>query len=221
MVPMSDQSDDLIAQYVFGALPEPARILVEAHLEMRQGEGRFVDALGDIAGRALDAIDPMPMTARERKLQAIFQSPPPTERDPLPETPSTQPSAKQGDLPPALHRYLGMDLDEIPWRTRLPGFRDLKVRKTAEIEASLIWVRPGRAMPRHRHKGMELTLVLEGEYADHRGYFRRGDLSIADETLDHRPVAGKPSPCICYSVLFAPVAFSGSRLGLLRDIIGF
>ena len=81
-------------------------------------------------------------------------------------------------------------------------------------------MRAGRALPQHGHHGLELTLVLEGEFHDHRGNFSEGDVSVADETLDHRPIAGKRGPCLCLSVLFAPIALSGSTLRLLGDIIG-
>jgi putative transcriptional regulator len=63
-------------------------------------------------------------------------------------------------------------------------------------------------------------LVLDGEFHDHRGNFGQGDVSVADEMLDHRPIAGKREPCLCFCVLFAPIALSGSTLRLLGDIIG-
>jgi putative transcriptional regulator len=93
------------------------------------------------------------------------------------------------------------------------------IERSSEIEASLLWARPGRALPNHGHHGLELTLVLEGEFHDHRGSFGEGDVSVADETLDHRPVAGD-TPCVCFSVLFAPIALSGPMIRLFGDIIG-
>jgi putative transcriptional regulator len=88
------------------------------------------------------------------------------------------------------------------------------------MEASLLWARPGRALPHHGHHGLEFTLVLEGEFQDHHGSFAEGDVSVADENLDHRPVAGKGGPCVCFSVLFASIALSGPSLRLLGDLVG-
>ena len=67
---------------------------------------------------------------------------------------------------------------------------------------------------------MKLTLVIEGEFNDHRGRFAAGDVSVADETLDHRPVAASHAPCICFSILFAPISLSGPIPRLVGDILG-
>ncbi|UIY31144.1 cupin domain-containing protein [Neorhizobium galegae] len=94
------------------------------------------------------------------------------------------------------------------------------MERSKDVETSLLWVRPGRALPQHGHLGLEMTLVLDGEFHDHRGNFGKGDVSIADEVLDHRPIAGKRGPCLCFSVLFAPIALSGSTLRFFGDLVG-
>jgi putative transcriptional regulator len=127
---------------------------------------------------------------------------------------------EDGQLPRSLRSYAGADLLDIPWKTKLPGLREHVIEKSKDVETSLLWARPGRALPNHGHHGLELTLVLGGEFHDHRGNFGEGDVSVADETLDHRPVAGKGGPCVCFSVLFAPIALSGSTIRLLGDILG-
>ncbi len=43
---------------------------------------------------------------------------------------------------------------------------------------------------------MELILILDGAFRDERGRFGPGDISVADATVDHRPVAEKDRPCI-------------------------
>ncbi|WP_117193783.1 cupin domain-containing protein [Rhizobium terrae] len=203
----------LIAQYVSGSLPEPAHVLIGSHLEMQASAARLARVLETMSGEALEDSRPLPVSSRERRLAEIFMSPPlPSESWPaIPE---------RSRFPVALRAYVGTDLPNIPWKTRLPGFRQHIIRKSKEVEASLLWVRPGRALPHHGHHGLELTLVLEGEFHDHRGNFDEGAVSVADETLDHRPVAGRRGPCICFSVLFAPIALSGSTLRLFGDIIG-
>lgn len=213
MSPNPERLNFLIAHYVAGSLPEPARALVGAHLEMQVPAAGFARALEYLAGDALHQSRPLAVTARERRLREIFHSAPV-----VPEPRSA--TAETSKFPAALRAYAGIDLSEIPWKTKLPGLRQHVIEKSSEVEASLLWGRPGRAFPRHRHHGLELMLVLEGEFRDQRGNFRRGDVSVADETLDHRPIVGSGGPCVCFLVLFAPVAFSGPPLRLLGDIIG-
>lgn len=208
-----ERLDLLIAQYVSGALPEPAHVLIGSHLEMRNSAVRFARTLENLAGEALNDNEPLAMSARSAQLRKIFSSVPPAAS----QTPRL---AEEGNLPRSLRSYAGADLLDIPWKTKLPGLRHHVIEKSKDVETSLLWARPGRALPHHGHHGLELTLVLDGQFHDHRGNFNQGDVSVADETLDHRPVAGSGAPCVCFSVLFAPIALSGSTIRLLGDILG-
>jgi putative transcriptional regulator len=62
---------------------------------------------------------------------------------------------------------------------------------------------PGAARPYPQGHGADAH--LDGAFNDERGRFGPGDISVADETIDHRPVAEKDRPCIAFSVLDAPV----------------
>ena len=213
-----ERLDVLIAQYVSGSLPEPAHVLIGSHLEMRKSAVRFARTLEHLAGKALNDNEPLSLSSRDAQLRGIFNSPAPVDasvesvRSRLPE---------EGLLPKSLRGYAGRDLTDIPWKTKLPGVRQHVIEKSNDVETSLLWTRPGRALPHHGHHGLELTLVLGGRFHDHRGSFGQGDVSVADETLDHRPIASSAAPCICFSVLFAPIALSGSTVRLLGDILGF
>lgn len=205
-----ERVDFLVAQYVAGSLPPPAHVLVGSHLQMQAPAGRFAHTLQRLAGESLEAVEPQPLKFRDRTLFDILKSMPPRlDGGPV----------DRGMWPALLRAYAGKDLSGIPWRTKLPGLREHVIERSSEVEASLLWARPGRALPNHGHHGLELTLVLEGEFHDHRGIFAEGDVSVADETLDHRPIAGD-KPCVCFSVLFAPIALSGPMIRLFGDIIG-
>jgi putative transcriptional regulator len=207
-----ERLDLLIAHYVSGSLPEPAHVLVGSHLEMQVSAAKLAGVMEGFAGDALHTATPVALSARERRLAEIFESAAPPE-----------PQARvfeKSKLPASLRAYAGTDLADIRWKMKLPGLRHHVIEKSKNVETSLLWARPGRALPQHSHHGIELTLVLAGEFHDHRGNFGEGDVSVADETLDHRPVAGRRGPCLCFSVLFAPIALSGSTLRLFGDIIG-
>jgi anti-sigma factor ChrR (cupin superfamily) len=94
-----------------------------------------------------------------------------------------------------------MDLAAIPWRTtRYPGIR---IHFYAADQRSgralvLIEMAPGHGYPRHRHRGAEEVLVVQGAYRDEAGeHPARQFVSYADGTV-HTPVAldGSPEPCV-------------------------
>jgi len=69
-----DTVDALMAYYVAGALPVPARILVQSHLEMQSTNRAFVNDLECLAGNALDVSTPINISNRDSRLEAIFGS---------------------------------------------------------------------------------------------------------------------------------------------------
>ena len=113
-------------------------------------------------------------------------------------------------MPLALRSYVGRRLGgAVRWRTILPGLRLCPVANDAGGYASFLRCRPGKAIPAHTHEGIEAVLVLQGGFHDADGDYVRGDLAVADGTVDHRPVAYGPDECIIFVVLGAPVKLTG------------
>lgn len=108
-----------------------------------------------------------------------------------------------------------MDLAAIPWReTRHPGVRIhfyASDERTGRVVA-LIRMDPGCGYPRHRHRGAEHVLVLQGGYRDERGTHRAGHLvTYADGTI-HTPVAldgGAALPCVLLAVAHEGITLLG------------
>lgn len=63
------------------------------------------------------------------------------------------------------------------------------------------------AVPEHSHRGLELTMVLQGAFSDEVDHFARGDVETADSDLHHMPVADLGEDCICLAVTDAPLRF--------------
>ncbi|PZM11152.1 transcriptional regulator [Rhizobium tubonense] len=210
-----DTVDALMAHYVAGSLPEPARVLVAAHLEMKPDNRLMVHDLDRLAGAALELVSPSAISDRAGRLSAIFGSP-----SPLPDLPQLSEEAKGAVLPKAVRDFLGFDVADVPWRTKLPGLKEYSLGDIDGCEVSLMWIRAGRALPAHTHRGVELTLVIDGAYTDIRGRFGPGDISIADDSLDHRPIVEKDGPCIAFAVTDAPIKLTGSLTQLIGDLIG-
>lgn len=195
--------DSLLAAYVAGTLAEPARILVRSHLDLSAANRGFVRDLETAGGRMLDEIEPVALTDSRAMLDAILG---------LPDEPITArpiKSAQRTRLPAPLFDYVGRDLEDLPWKTRLPGFREYRVAEEDGCVASLLWIRAGQAMPTHTHHGTELTLVLEGGFSDLDGHFVRGDVAYADDDVDHRPIADEGEDCICFAVTEGRLRLTG------------
>lgn len=205
----SEAVDALIAGYVAGGLAAPMRALVAAHLELSERHRRYVRDLEAIAGEELSATPPVPLAEREARLAEIFA----LDADPAadPSLRSLAPSAAPATgLPPALRAYFGRDLADVRWRTLLPGLKEW--RPTAEdegCEPRLFSIRGGLAIPHHTHHGIEVTLVIKGAFSDSLGHHVAGDIVVADEEVDHRPLVDPGEDCLCFAVTDAPLRLTG------------
>jgi putative transcriptional regulator len=209
-----DTVDALMARYAAGILPEPARVLVEAHLEMQSVNRSKVAEYETVVGDILEHLEPVSLGSRDDALRAVFAATPLAISDVMPKRPAT------AFFPKAIRDFAGVDAAEIPWKRKLPGFKEYSLGKIDGCDVSFFWLKPGRVIPAHTHEGYELSLVLDGAFNDARGRFAKGDISVADESIDHRPVAEAACPCIGFAVSQAPVKLTGSWRQLLGDMIG-
>ncbi len=203
--------DALLAGYAAGTLGKPLHRLVAAHLALRPENRRFVRMLEESAGREIETSAVSSVNDRDGRLAAIFDA---DIRADL------RPRGSSGIMPAALVDFIGRDLEEIRWKTLLPGVREFKVSENSDGESTLLWIRPGRVMPSHTHDGSEVTLVLKGGFSDSTGHYRRGDIAIADHEVDHRPRADEDEDCICFAVTDAPVRLTGPVGRIVQRLFG-
>jgi ChrR Cupin-like domain len=121
-------------------------------------------------------------------------------------------------MPLALRSYVGRHLDVLRWRTILPGIKECRIARNARGETSFLRCRPGAALPAHTHEGLEATLVLQGAFSDATGHYALGDIEVADDTVDHRPVADRAAECIVFVALEAPVKLTGTFGRLIQRV---
>ncbi len=112
-------------------------------------------------------------------------------------------------LPAPLISYIGGDLEDIKWRAVGMGVRQAILPTDKRATARLLYIPAGSAVPDHGHRGTEMTLVLQGSFSDNTARFATGDIEIADEDLNHTPVAGIEADCICLAATDAPLRFRG------------
>jgi putative transcriptional regulator len=124
--------------------------------------------------------------------------------------------------PEPLRTRLGGGIDEQRWRRVAPGIALVEVmpRTRAGGNVLLLRVAPGLSIARHGHRGSELTVILDGAYADELGSFGAGDFCEADEGITHRPVADTHGDCICLISTEAPLRFTGWAGRLIQPLLG-
>ncbi len=193
-------SDSLLMGYAAGTLPEAFGLVVATHVSLCDEcrarlaaydtlGGALIEAEGEVAMGA-DALD----TAMAR-IEAMPQA---TQRAPL---------RAAGIFPAPLADYVGGDLSEVKWQSIGMGVRQAILPTGPDASARLLYIPAGVAVPDHGHRGTELTLVLQGAFADANDRFGRGDVEVADEAMEHTPVALGEVDCICLAATDAPLKF--------------
>ncbi len=127
----------------------------------------------------------------------------------------------EGDGYPALvQRLMAADYDDLDWQRITSDLRIHRLR-TGDVdnEFALYHIRAGGRIPKHTHRGTELTLVLEGSFSDEVGHYRQGDFIMRDAEQSHTPTASRDGDCVCIGVLDAPVQFQGWNYRMLNPFM--
>ncbi len=197
---------ELLLDYASGALAEGPALLVASHLAFNREARADVAALEAAAGDMLAAMpaEALPDDALARTLARIEAEPAPAPKGPAKDDAVRVVGTA---IPTPLRHYLP---DGAQWRAALGGFEEIELPLgDKSYRATLLRMAAGRGLPTHRHAGSEYTLVLAGGFSDGRGRFDRGDICVADPSVEHKPVADPDQPCICLVVSEAPVRLTG------------
>jgi putative transcriptional regulator len=213
-------SPETLIAYAAGTLPNAIACAVACHLTMCPECAGHVRQLELLGGLLLDNIE---FSLADREFGQEKADGPPQDVLPSPAPPSPAPSVASGDwLPPPLAIHLGMSGSEIPWKPVVKGVRQYWIKlPPGSGHMRLLRLAPGKVLLEHSHLGMELTLVLKGIYADHRGQYLPGDVSEWSEGTKHRPFVEGEGECICLVAGEALPRYSWWLARLLRPIMGF
>lgn len=191
--------DDLLAAYGAGALEPALHALVASHLVLKPANRAFVRTMESAMASRIVSGDAAPVSRRDARLAAIFDAP---------EAPMASASVADAVLPAPLRRFMGCGLEDVSWKFVVPGVRECRLADVGRGTASLLRVKAGRRLPQHTHEGSEVTLVLTGAFADPHGRYGRGDIAIADGSVDHSPRVDESEDCICFAVTDAPLVLT-------------
>jgi putative transcriptional regulator len=195
-------SDQLLMAYAAGQLPEAFSLVVATHVSLCDDCRAQLASFDAVGGAVIEEVAEFAMgedalAAALARIEGLEQP-----KRPMARTAS-------GVLPGPLADYVGGDLSAVRWRRVGGGVKQAILPTGEDATARLLYIPAGTAVPDHGHRGLELTLVLQGAFADDSDRFGRGDVEIADEDLEHTPVALAGEACICLAATDAPLRFVG------------
>lgn len=192
-------SEPLLMAYAAGNLPEAFGLVVATHVSMCDDCRARLGALEAVGGAVLEG---QSAEMSSGALEAVLA------RLEAPDAP------KRAGSP--LADYIGGDLSAVKWKALGMGVRQAILPTSKAASARLLYIPAGQSVPDHGHRGMELTLVLQGAFRDDTDRFGVGDLEIASEELEHTPVAEAGQDCICLAATDAPLRFNALIPRLLQ-----
>lgn len=197
-------TDELLMAYAAGTLPEAFNLVVAAHISMCDECRARLHSFEAIGGGLVDEIASVEMG--KDSLAATLQRIAANTDEPV--STSIEKPRKPSVFPTPLQEYIGGDLDKVKWRKVGMGVRQAIIPTSKDASVRLLHIPAGSAVPDHGHRGLELTLVLQGAFRDDVDHFGKGDIEVANEELDHTPVADDGLDCICLAATDAPLRFN-------------
>jgi putative transcriptional regulator len=195
-------SDPLLMAYSAGQLPEAFSLVVATHVSLCDDCRSRLLAFDAIGGALIE--DASEVRMADDSFEATM-----ARISGLPQTVPMRSSRIVGGVFPApLRDCVGGDLEAVKWRSVGMGVRQVILKTDSGATARLLHIPAGQAVPDHGHRGMELTLVLQGAFRDTEDRFGPGDVEIATEDLEHTPVAEPGADCICLAATDAPLRFN-------------
>ncbi len=199
-------SDDFLIGYAAGSLPAAFDLVVATHVSLSDDARARLHAFDAVGGCILDEMDEAPLAQDSlAKTLSLIDENAASEAA----SPRNQTRPEDDIFPAPLHDMIGCVLADVKWRPIGMGCKQAIISEGKDATARLLFIPAGQAMPRHTHRGTEMTLVLQGAYRDETDRFGRGDIEIGDETMNHTPVAEAGEDCICLIATDARLKFEG------------
>lgn len=207
-------TEPLLMGYAAGTLPEAFNLVVATHISMCDTCRAALAEYEAVGGEVM--LDSDPTELAEDALAATMAM---IERgvDVAPVAPKRR---VESIFPGPLQDYVSGDIDSLKWRKIGGGVSQMVLETSSEATVRLLRIPGGTAVPDHGHNGTELTLVLQGAFVDETDRFGAGDVEVANEDLEHTPVAEVGMDCICLAATDAPLKFNGLVPRIAQRFIG-
>lgn len=204
-------NDTTLLAYAAGGLAQSLSVLTATHLAMCPRCRARVAEAEQAGGAMLAAAGAVPM--RSGSLDAVLARVAAVDgAEPI------RARARRHVAPAPLGDLLPEEMARVRWWPLGPGIRQAFVGKEGG-GIKLLRIAPGRSVPRHGHRGQEMTLILSGSYSDETGRYMAGDIADMDSEIDHQPISDSDVDCICVIAADAPLVFRGLVSRLMQPFV--
>ncbi len=207
-------TEPLLMSYAAGTLPEAFNLVVATHISMCDSCRAALAEYDAVGGEVMLDVDPIDVA--EDALAATLAL---IENGSV-DTPVRKAAPTNSVFPAPLRDYVNGDVDAVKWRKVGGGVSQMLLSTSKDASVRLLHIPAGTAVPDHGHRGTELTLVLQGAFVDETDRFGAGDVEVANEDLNHTPVAEAGMDCICLAATDAPLRFNKLMPRIAQRFIG-
>ena len=203
----------LLNEYASGALPLAQSVCVSLHIKYCEQCRRTHQRLQQLGSALFEELAPQQVD--DSLLSTVMSR---LDEEPKPLSYQSAPADDNG--PPLIQRLMKGDYTDLDWQKVSSNVRISRLR-TGDVdnEFALYHINAGASIPKHTHKGTELTLVLEGAFSDEDGHYKVGDFVMRDAQQQHTPTATQDRDCICIGVLDAPIKFTGWKYRMVNPFL--
>ena len=188
----------ILSEYAAGTLSLAQSTCVAVHLHFCEHCQRQYQQLQQVGAAMFDKLEPQQVeqSALDQVLARLDEEPPLTYTH----------DSSAGGKPPLVQRLMEGDYEDLEWKRINSALQISRLRTgDPDNEFALYHIKAGGSIPKHTHRGTELTLVLEGSFSDEQGVYQQGDFIERDAADVHTPTAAQTTDCICIGVLDAPI----------------
>ncbi len=206
-----DAYESLLLGYAAGLLDQAQSLIVATHLALSPQARNKVRSCEAVGGALMEKTCSPVAMKRDSLARVLDKLDDMQDRQPREEYETFQIVFPEGlSIPVVLRRNISCRPVHVHWRTLYPGMQACDVSlECRSSHARFLKARRGVRAPEHTHKGMEITLVLDGAFSDDRGTFHRGELVVVDESCRHAPVACPQQGGTYMIVSSAPAQLTG------------
>lgn len=175
MTPQDNAYAAFMLDHAAGRLAPAESLVADLHRTLSPAGRSYAQMLDSAGGALLESVEPGSIAVG-------------------PMDPGKQEAPAAKILSSRMAPYLEGDLLALRWRRNFVG---VPTCRTAIPMARLLRLDPGEQAPGHSHGRRDVTVVLQGAFADENGVYEKGDLAFAMPGLRHRPSAVGVEPCVC------------------------